>query len=155
MLNPGIIKRIGFSEKDAAIWYDIVFFSGGSNGSVRLHFSELQHHVTSGHFLLMNRNPSPEELSASENYAVFIDLGIKDEDIVADLMHFHPNGYGCLLESRGRRGVGKHMLDMAIKDSVDRGARLMATSVTTDSMRCFAEKEGFVHLGGFKYYRSL
>ena len=155
MSGVDLIERIEVSEpSDITIQYDIKFGGGRPDGFVSLNFFEFKHYITHSQFRLVGRDPSLEEMGKWEDYDALANLGVKPDDIIVYLNQFRPNGQGLSMKQVGeysRQGVGGYVFERIVKDSIDRGAKIMTTVAINRQMRGFAEKNCFTQIREDKY----
>lgn len=87
----------------------------------------------------------------------FLEEGLTQEDIVANLVDFYPNGR-ALDEDKGehmRAGVGTKVLERIVLDAKERNAKVMFGVSAKTSLYAFAEKHGFTHVGRYHVYKLI
>jgi len=95
---------------------------------------------------------TPSDIANEYMRARFDELGLDDNDVIARLDPFWPNGYdGGVKEAlvpQMRKGVGSKIMKRAIKDASIRGANAIYCFTDSDSMKTFlGEKQGFDEIG--------
>lgn len=74
--------------------------------------------------------------------------GIRERDLVADIVNFYPHGRRTEgMESElFRKGVGGALFDLMLDDCKQHGVSAIIAYTTTDEIRCFLQKRSFVPL---------
>lgn len=75
-------------------------------------------------------------------YAHFMQRGLNERSVVADLVNFYPHGLHPR-NSEFRKGVGTAVFDLILQDCKSVGATMMFVVTTTSQMRNFLWKRAF------------
>lgn len=93
--------------------------------------------------------PAVEYLKDTSNYAIFAALGLTDQDTVAHLNEFYPNGKGLKEKDAPemRQGVGSATLEFLMSEAKKQNAKIMLVFSGKQSMQSFLQKKGFTSFG--------